>query len=497
MLSPNSQSLKQLYFIISIAMVIFAISKIMAEPEPLQDYEIVRAIENDFYFDDGVSSHFIDVKSKDGIVTLTGSIDNLLAEERAVAIAQSIKGVRGVIDKMKVKPVSRTDLEIRTDLVTTLAQDPVTESYEIDAKVNQGVVTLKGSVDSWAERRFAAQVAKSIKGIVDVVNELDVVYTGIRTDREIQNEIEKKLRSDIYINDLSLGVEFDDGVATISGVVGSSAEKERIRFSSYVNGVKDVDVSGLKIEWWADDDMRKQDAVPLLDDDKIRTAVYDALMYDPRVLPTKIDVKVTDGIVSLQGSVTDYRARKAAEEDARNTVGVGRVFNYLKVRPDLVVEDSEIFDYVQTAVNLDPYIDRYQFKFTVINGKVYINGAVDNEFDKFRVETVVGQQPGVVDLANNVLVRKTWNPKGDWAIEKDIREQFFWSMSVDGDDIDLNVENGLVTLEGDVDSKYELQAAVKNAYEGGAKTVKNELTVNNTPAPPDFLNRYDFYHYRW
>lgn len=54
-------------------------------------------------------------------------------------------------------------------------------------------------------------------------------------------------------------------------------------------------------------------------------------------------------------------------------------------------------------------------------------------------------------------------------------------MSVDSDKIELTVEDGLVTLEGDVDSKYEVQAAIKNAYEGGAKVVKNELTINETP----------------
>jgi len=62
--------------------------------EEIKDQEIMQAIENDLLFDESVSAHLIDVEVADGIVTLKGLIDNILTKERAVRIAESIKGVR-------------------------------------------------------------------------------------------------------------------------------------------------------------------------------------------------------------------------------------------------------------------------------------------------------------------------------------------------------------------------------------------------------------------
>lgn len=481
-------------------LMVFLTSVMALQETELDDMEIVRAIENDLLFDKGVSNHLIDVSCKEGVVTLEGTVDNVLAKERAVAIAQSIRGVRSVINKVVVEPVARTDEQIKKNVTNALVLDPVTESFDITVNVDQGVVTLTGTVHSWTERRFAAQVAKEVKGIVDVVNELNVVHKMERTDEEIRTEIRKKIDRSIWINDVSLDILVENGYVTVSGVVGSAREKERVRFACHVSGVEEVDVSDVEVEWWAEDTTRKDKRVPLMEDEEIRNSLYDALVYDPRVLPTKIDIKVDKGLVSLMGSVTDYRARKAAEEDARNTIGVARVFNYLKVRPDLVVEDEEIYDYVDTAVKLDPYLERYQFKFTVANGKVYVNGAVDTDFDKYRVDQVVGRQPGVIDIANNVVVREAWEPKSDWAIKEDILNQYFWSMNVDGDDINVTVNDGDVVLEGTVDTKYEMQAAIKNAYEGGAHEVTNNISVQEMPEASDFLNLYDRYEmgaYRW
>ncbi len=451
----------------------------------IEDHDIERAIETDLSFDDAVSAHLIDVSSQNGVVTLSGSVDNIMAKERAIAIAESIKGVRAVIDEMEVKPVSRTDRQIRRDILDILAADPVTESYQISVTVEEGVVTLSGEVDSWPERKFAADLAKSAKGVVRVVNDIEVTFNTNRSDAEIQQEIKAKLNNSIWIDASLIDVSVQDGNVTLSGTVGSAIEKERARYAAFIAGVKSVNVDNLDVEWWARDNMRKAERVPDRSDEQIKQSVYDALMYDPRVTPSKIEVEVDENVVSLMGSVTNYRAREAAQEDARNTIDVARVFNYLKVRPDLVVDDQEIRDYVANAIKRDPYIERFHVDLTVINGKVYLNGAVDTKFDKARVEQIAGRQPGVVDVSNNIVVREQWTPKSDWAIKKDVKDQFFWSMVVDGSNINVDVNDGRVTLTGTVSDKYEAQLAVKNAYEGGARIVENDLKISSGLHMPD------------
>src|ERR1035438_4857021 len=94
----------------------------------ITDNGITTAVEAGFKLEKGVFPNEVDVSTSQGIVTLSGSAANLLAQERAVKIAESIRGVRGVIDRITVTPVSRLDEDIREDILTALLQDPATES---------------------------------------------------------------------------------------------------------------------------------------------------------------------------------------------------------------------------------------------------------------------------------------------------------------------------------------------------------------------------------
>lgn len=97
----------------------------------LTDSGITTAVENDLLIDQMVSSHLIDVSTIDGVVTLSGSVDDFLSKERAVAIAKSIRGVKAVVDTLQVKSAPRTDAQIRADIDRALARDPATDSYEV------------------------------------------------------------------------------------------------------------------------------------------------------------------------------------------------------------------------------------------------------------------------------------------------------------------------------------------------------------------------------
>jgi len=82
-------------------------------------------------FEEGVFPNDLDVSTSQGIVTLSGSVNNILAKERSLNMAESIRGVRGVIDRIAVMPVSRSDADIRKDIQAALRQDPATESYRV------------------------------------------------------------------------------------------------------------------------------------------------------------------------------------------------------------------------------------------------------------------------------------------------------------------------------------------------------------------------------
>jgi len=83
----------------------------------------------------------VDVSTSQDIVTLSGSVDNLLAKERAVKIAEGIRGVLGVVDRITVTPMSRPDADISKDIQAALRQDPATVAYKVSVSVQDAVVT--------------------------------------------------------------------------------------------------------------------------------------------------------------------------------------------------------------------------------------------------------------------------------------------------------------------------------------------------------------------
>lgn len=106
---------------------------------------------------------------------------------------------------------------------------------------------------------------------------------------------------------------------------------------------------------------------------------------------------------------------------------------------------------VEHALVIDPIVERYEMNVLTINGRVYLNGRGETEFEKNHAEEATSRQPGVLSVGNKLIVEKTWKPKSDWAIKEDIEDEFFWSLFVDGDDINVNVEDGHVILFGNVD----------------------------------------------
>ena len=479
--------------------VVFAMTMMMftapagAQVEEIEDSKITAAVENDLLVSDKVNSQLVDVETVDGIVTLSGSVDNILAKDTAERIAQNVKGVRSVVNNVDVKPVIRSDDQIENDVEDALLTDPATESWEIEADVKNGVVTLTGKVESWAEKQIAATVSKNVKGVKQIDNQIDIQYKTKRSDLEIKQEIQRRLEFNTLIDEGLIDISVEDGAVKLTGAVGSAAEKRRAYNDSWVAGVKSVDDSELQVKWWAKDEMQRKSRYPDVADEEIRKAIEDALLYDPRVLSFKPKVEVDNGIVTLTGSVDGLRAKNAAEQDAKNTVGVFRVKNKLKVRPDMILEDEEISDEVSGALRLDPIVEKYDIKVTTVNGKVYLNGRVDSFYEKARAEDVASRQPGVIEVQNNLIVDYVWEPKPDWAIKEDVESEFAWSLMVDGGDIDVSVENGHVTLTGEVDAWSESQSAVKNAFEAGARSVDNELIIQYAPYTSSY---YDAPYYR-
>ncbi len=476
-----------------------------APMEKPTDAEINTAVVNHLLFDSSVPTNEIDIATSEGIVTLSGTSPNLLAKERATMVAEAIKGVRSVVNSIVVEPVKRTDEEILDDVKAALHTDPVTDAYELSPTVATGIVTLTGTVDSWHEKQLTASVAKGVKGVKDVTNDLAVSSKTTRPDSEIAAEIESILRRDVWVEDSLIHTEVKDGKVTLSGSVGSYAERNRTLSDVWTAGVKAVDDEGLKVEPWAmADSMRKEIKVVNWSDQEVEQAVKDALQADPRLRSSNVNVTAGNGLVTLGGTVANLKAMRAAERDAKNTAGVRRVRNHLKVRGEVPVADETIARNVKAALVRDPYVDRYPIGVSSVKGTLRLTGQVDSYYEKSRAEEVASGISGVTGVNNSLTVNfpayryyswpyswydnapyyyntrpPSWNwPQSDDAeVKSDIEERLSWSPFVNADDIKVSVNDGVATLAGKVGSLRKFNIATENAYQGGAHSVINKLEI--------------------
>ncbi|GJL74773.1 BON domain-containing protein [Nitrosomonas sp.] len=470
----------------------------------IEDVDITHHIEKEFQSDPAIPFNAIDVSTNQGVVTLAGRVTNLLTKERAIHLAQTIRGVRSVINRIEVKPTLDRSADVLQDAVEkALLYDAATDSYEIKVQADdKGQITLSGTVDSWAERDLAETVAKGVSGVVSVSNRIDIQLKSKRPDNEIKPEIEKRLYWNALIDNGLIAVNVDERKVSLSGVVGSAAEKRLAELDAWVNGVRTVDTSGLKVKKWARDNDLREEKYATRSDVEILAAIQDAMRHDPRVQLFDIETRVSNGYVTLRGVVDNIQAKKSAISDARNTVGVVRVNSLIKVRSDLEVGDDDIAVNVRSALLRNPFTESYEIYVRVKNSVVQLSGAVDTFFEKGVVENVAQRAKGVTSVRNFLSVSDpgimTYNPyvydwsvydfswydgvtvttnKSDLEIKLDIENEMFWSPFVDVKDIDISVNAGVATLTGTVHSWMEYNAAWENALKGGAISVINKLNV--------------------
>ncbi|MDC0835055.1 Osmotically inducible protein Y precursor [Geitlerinema sp. FC II] len=125
----------------------------------------------------------IGVEVDNGVAVLAGTVDNLKAKLAAAQDASNTMGVWQVENNIDVEPETRpSDAEISQNIEASLRRDPYLEVGEIDVSVNDGIVTLNGLVDSYFEKWEAGDLAALSKGVVAVVNEIEVDYELLSYD---------------------------------------------------------------------------------------------------------------------------------------------------------------------------------------------------------------------------------------------------------------------------------------------------------------------------
>ncbi|HLX27701.1 MAG TPA: BON domain-containing protein [Casimicrobiaceae bacterium] len=217
---------------------------------------------------------------------------------------------------------SINDSELRRTVIAELEWDPSVDASSIAVAVKEGVVTLAGSVRTYAEKLNAERAVKHLSGVRGIADDIEVRLDGsnVRGDADIAQSVLSALRFNVAVPNDCLRVTVDRGWVRLEGEVEWQYQRAAAEASVRpVMGVKGVT-----------NDIIIKPQVKAAD---VKAEIEDAFARRARVDADKITVDATGDTVTLRGSVRTWTAKDEAEQAAWYAPGVAKVHNDIVVNP--------------------------------------------------------------------------------------------------------------------------------------------------------------------
>ncbi len=199
------------------------------------DVEIQRDVLDELDWDRRVRSNEVGVAVKDGIVTLSGSVDTYTKRLAAEEAALRVVGVRAVANELEVHLPSaamRTDAEIAEAALAALKWDADIRAEGLEVVVSHGWVTLKGEVDVQFQREETERLIRRLAGVAGVTNYLAVRATS-PAPKDIQQRIERALLRNAETDAHRINIDVQGHKVILRGVVRSHAERRAAEGSAW------------------------------------------------------------------------------------------------------------------------------------------------------------------------------------------------------------------------------------------------------------------------
>jgi osmotically-inducible protein OsmY len=211
--------------------------------ETRTDQQIQTDVLAEFRWDARVMPNEIGVMVKDGVVTLTGSVDSYTKKWAAEEAAHRVRGVKAVANDIEVRLPSsaeRSDADIAAAAVRALEWDAFVPIDKIDVTVSKGWITLKGEVEWQYQRQDAERAVRRLAGVKGISN-LIVVRPRV-TPSELKKQIEQALVRTAELDAKRITVDVDGSKVILKGTVHSWAEKREAERQAWLApGVTSVD----------------------------------------------------------------------------------------------------------------------------------------------------------------------------------------------------------------------------------------------------------------
>jgi osmotically-inducible protein OsmY len=184
------------------------------------DSQMEEFVSDELQWDPKIDNSAIAVSADAGVVTLRGTVRTFRQKREAQQDAQRVYGVNSVKNELEVRMLNkRADTDLRGDVLRAFMLDSMVPS-SIDAKVDDGRVTLRGTAQWGFQREEAEYVAANIRGVVSIDDEVDIVPPGPSAD-DVQHSIKKAMERSAKVDADSVTVDSENGTVTLGGTVSS------------------------------------------------------------------------------------------------------------------------------------------------------------------------------------------------------------------------------------------------------------------------------------
>jgi osmotically-inducible protein OsmY len=213
--------------------------------------DLQKDVQDAIKWDPLLNAAEIGVTARDGVITLTGTVENYAKKLEAEDTAKSVKGVKAVVVKLDIKlnngSEKKDDSQIADEIIKAAKWNWKIPKDKIKAKVENGWVTLDGEVEHNYQKEAIENLVKNHSGITGITNNITIEETE---DQVEKTAIENALRRNWFIDDSNIEVLVSDHDVILTGSVESWYDRKKAaRIAWDAPGVWSVD-NQLVIEYY-------------------------------------------------------------------------------------------------------------------------------------------------------------------------------------------------------------------------------------------------------